>query len=279
MSRRIRSSSVVTRVFALLAFCVATEHAAVAALNDCSQPVTNGLRPTATDCLFILKAAVGAETCNPECICAPKGTLPITATDALVCLKYAVGQPVGLNCPCANTTTTLPPTTTITPPSTTIPTITTTSTTSTTVLGGPTTTTIPPVADYGCAIESASCLTDACTCAGVLDGLDYHLGGYGSMHGPVGTQLRVNTELQFGGVIACGNWHQIDATVNPSCDTIGCCERQAGDPESSHWGVDEVYNFPCFCPELPGASANLLIQCQPPGGLTQEHEQTTTPCQ
>jgi hypothetical protein len=68
--------------------------------GDCAQPVTNGSSPTASDCLFILRAAVGSETCDPACICAPKGSLPTTATDALVCLKKAVGQPVMLSCPC-----------------------------------------------------------------------------------------------------------------------------------------------------------------------------------
>jgi len=62
--------------------------------------VTNGSQPTASDCLFILRTAVGAVTCDPACICAPKGSLPTTATDALVCLKKAVGQGVALNCPC-----------------------------------------------------------------------------------------------------------------------------------------------------------------------------------
>jgi len=72
----------------------------VADLGDCSQPVTTGAGPTATDCLYILRAAVGTRTCSPECICAPKGTLPTKATDALLCLRKAVGQDVTLSCPC-----------------------------------------------------------------------------------------------------------------------------------------------------------------------------------
>ncbi len=71
----------------------------MASFGECSQPVTNGVRPAATDCLFILRAAVGVGTCSPECICAPGGTLPIRASDALVCLRVAVGQPATLNCP------------------------------------------------------------------------------------------------------------------------------------------------------------------------------------
>ncbi len=72
--------------------------------GDCSQPSTQGQSPTATDCLFILRAAVGSETCTPECICALKGTLPITATDALLCLTSVVGTPVTLACPCGGGT-------------------------------------------------------------------------------------------------------------------------------------------------------------------------------
>jgi len=94
-----------------------------AALGDCSQPSSSGSKPTASDCLYILNVAVGLLTCSPECICAPKGSLPPAATDALVCLQVAVNQPVALDCPCQSTTTT---------PSTTLPSTTVTSTTSST---------------------------------------------------------------------------------------------------------------------------------------------------
>jgi hypothetical protein len=86
---------------------------ALAEQGLCSQPVTNGEKPAATDCLFILKVAVATETCSPGCICAPKGTLPTTSTDALICLQYVVGQPLALACPCSPPST-CPPTTTTT---------------------------------------------------------------------------------------------------------------------------------------------------------------------
>jgi hypothetical protein len=70
------------------------------AQGDCAQPVTSGSSPGATDCLFILRAAVGSVTCDPACICAPGGSLPTTATDSLVCLEAAVGETVTLSCPC-----------------------------------------------------------------------------------------------------------------------------------------------------------------------------------
>ena len=62
--------------------------------------MSDGETPLATDCLFVLDAAVGLTTCTPECVCAPKGALPVSATDALVCLNAAVGAAVELHCPC-----------------------------------------------------------------------------------------------------------------------------------------------------------------------------------
>lgn len=79
---------------------------------ECSQPVSAGANPVASDCLFILNVAVGNLTCTPECVCAPTGTLPAKATDALLCLNAAVGASVELNCPCIVTTTTVSTTTT-----------------------------------------------------------------------------------------------------------------------------------------------------------------------
>jgi hypothetical protein len=66
----------------------------------CARPTSAGPLPVASDCLYILNAAVGVVACTPECVCAPKGVLPTTATDALVCLGAAVGSGVELKCPC-----------------------------------------------------------------------------------------------------------------------------------------------------------------------------------
>jgi len=115
-------SALLTAILSVLVFGAL---AGAAQAQQCAQPVTSGANPTASDCLFILRTAVHSETCAPECVCAPKGTLPTTASDALLCLKKAVGQGVTLNCPCTGTTVT-----------TTTTTITTPTTTSTTVGGG-----------------------------------------------------------------------------------------------------------------------------------------------
>ncbi|HYB98885.1 MAG TPA: DUF4215 domain-containing protein [Candidatus Limnocylindrales bacterium] len=72
--------------------------AAAAAFGDCSQPVTSGSQPTASDCLYILRTGVGLADCE-LCVCDTNGSFSISATDALVCLKVAVDQPVPLQCP------------------------------------------------------------------------------------------------------------------------------------------------------------------------------------
>jgi hypothetical protein len=99
-------------VSAALAFSSAVPASAPAAQGDCGQPISNGTAPLASDCLYILQTAVFLQTCTPECICAPKGSLPITATDARLCLSAATGQQVPFDCPCPRVTTTSSSTTT-----------------------------------------------------------------------------------------------------------------------------------------------------------------------
>jgi hypothetical protein len=101
-NRREIAACAVACVMSLLVFATPTH----AANGDCSQPQSAGDGPAASDCLVILKTAVGSASCDPECICAPKGSFPISASDALLCLRFAVGHPVELNCPCDGTTTT-----------------------------------------------------------------------------------------------------------------------------------------------------------------------------
>jgi hypothetical protein len=95
-----RGEVVVTNVISLVVSILLTSAPAMAAQGDCGQPVSNGAQPTASDCLFILKVAVGSQTCAPVCICDTNGDGGTAATDALVCLKKAVGQAVALQCFC-----------------------------------------------------------------------------------------------------------------------------------------------------------------------------------
>jgi hypothetical protein len=68
----------------------------------CAQPVSSGASPVASDCLFILGASVGVQSCEPDaCVCDPSGDGEIVATDALLCLNVAVGNPGTLDCPCS----------------------------------------------------------------------------------------------------------------------------------------------------------------------------------
>ena len=99
MLKRCRSIFRIAGALALVGTLGLPPGVAVAELGDCSQPISTGASPVASDCLFILRAAVGGETCDDPCICAPKGSLPTTATDALVCLFEAVGT-ADMACPC-----------------------------------------------------------------------------------------------------------------------------------------------------------------------------------
>ena len=70
--RNFRSGSIFAAAI-LTAIMLTPGARADAALSDCGQPASTGDNPTATDCLFILQAAVGAQTCTPECICDTSG--------------------------------------------------------------------------------------------------------------------------------------------------------------------------------------------------------------
>lgn len=66
----------------------------------CAQPLTGGEGPEASDCQFLLRVAVGSESCDPVCICDPNGNGETTTNDALLCLRSSVGLDVPLECPC-----------------------------------------------------------------------------------------------------------------------------------------------------------------------------------
>jgi hypothetical protein len=105
----------------------------------CSQPNTSGPTPMASDCLFILRTAIGSSTCAPACICDTDGSGGTTASDALLCLNKAAGENVTLACPCdvATTTTQATTTSTILSTTTTLPVTTPiVSTTTTTIARG-----------------------------------------------------------------------------------------------------------------------------------------------
>lgn len=66
--------------------------------QQCGQPLSTGARPTTSDALFTLRAAVGAASCALWA-CDADGSGAVTTTDALRVLKTAVGQPTELACP------------------------------------------------------------------------------------------------------------------------------------------------------------------------------------
>lgn len=106
--------SLIPFVVVLFAGTFVAPRAALSAQGECSQPLSVGVNPVASDCLFILQAAIGLQTCTPICVCDPTGDGNTTASDALTCLKHAVNESITLLCPCDTTTTTTGPTTTTT---------------------------------------------------------------------------------------------------------------------------------------------------------------------
>jgi len=136
---------------------------------SCGDPVAPFDGPVATDCLFVLQSAVGAEQCE-ACICDVTGSANgINATDALACLKVAVGEPLTLECPPCNggstTTTTTGGGTTTTTTGGETTTTTTGGGTTTTTAGEPTTTTTsgPTTTSSTTTTESAPTTTETST--------------------------------------------------------------------------------------------------------------------
>jgi len=91
---------------ALVALSLLTPSVCSAALGDCGQPVSTGPAPTVTDSLSILRAAIGAGSCDLS-VCDVDGTCAITASDALRLLSFVTGSNVEINCngACGQTTT------------------------------------------------------------------------------------------------------------------------------------------------------------------------------
>jgi len=66
--------------------------------DRCGFPISNGDTPSASDALFVLKAAVGVAECA-LCVCDVNDSGEVAAGDALTLLKAAVGAEVELVCP------------------------------------------------------------------------------------------------------------------------------------------------------------------------------------
>lgn len=65
----------------------------------CGMPLdSGGVRPAASDALFVLRAAVANSQCDPR-VCDVNDSNSVNVTDALVILSVAVGRPIALDCP------------------------------------------------------------------------------------------------------------------------------------------------------------------------------------
>jgi hypothetical protein len=158
----------------------------------------------------------------------------------------------------------------------------TTTTTSTTLGGGATTTTSTTLPGYSCSITTAECLETACMC-GPSSGIDYHPGASGTVSGPVGTLLNVNSFPSQGGTMDCGGWTRVfgnpygSTTVN--CDLFTCCLHETGAPDTVTWAVYEMADLPCYCPSAPAPILhNYVAQCQLPPNPVLEAYKTSGPC-
>ena len=66
--------------------------------GNCGDPALPFGTVTATDAIYILRASIGIETCDP-CVCDADNSGALGATDALRTLQFAVGLPTPLECP------------------------------------------------------------------------------------------------------------------------------------------------------------------------------------
>ncbi len=215
---------------ALLAFGPCAADALAAA--SCGLPLSAGPAPRTNDCLFVLRAAVGLESCRP-CVCdtVESSDVEIGASDAHACLQAAVRDEALLSCPaCLETTTTLEP-----------PTTTTTTISPTTTLPDP----CPSIVEWTThAGYGAPCASNADCAAGACDGAtarcrtptDFDPGwtGYGhdqDLHD--GTVHRLRVECDGEGPV-CGSCNVVG--IDPSAGNCRCaadvrvaCDQPFGD--------------------------------------------------
>ena len=202
--------------------------------QQCSQPISSGPKPIATDCLFILNAAIGLQTCEVVCVCDVDGSggAP-SATDALICLNVAIGIDAPLACDCDGSTTTTTTlgggtTTTVTNGSTTTTNTSTTLSTTTTLPSGSTTTTQP--ASSSTTTTNTVPTGDDADDDGLVDSIDPCPG---------------ETLNRCAGVIALDTVTldeiRINA-VNPDDPAFDACSGDLTDCNGAVWGKDFGYN-------------------------------------
>lgn len=95
--------TILTVAFCLLALTISPA-VSMAAKGDCGQPRSSGSKPLSSDCLEILRQAVGLGdgSCgsDPKCTCDVNNDTKVFSSDALICLNVAVSVPgAKLNCP------------------------------------------------------------------------------------------------------------------------------------------------------------------------------------
>lgn len=92
------AATVLTTIFAFASTANADQ-------GDCGQPITTGSAPTASDALYVLRAAVGIASCSAS-VCDTDGSCVVTAGDALRLLGFVTGQDYELTCDLCGASTT-----------------------------------------------------------------------------------------------------------------------------------------------------------------------------
>jgi cysteine-rich repeat protein len=64
----------------------------------CGHKASDASKLTATNCLFVLRTALGAEICTPSCVCDLNDDCRTTAADALMCLRAATDPSRAVDC-------------------------------------------------------------------------------------------------------------------------------------------------------------------------------------
>ncbi len=226
----------------------------------CDDADAAGVVPRASDCLFILKAAIGVGSCEP-CACDIDDNGAVLASDALGCLWAAVGDSPALGCPPCASTTTSSTTTTLSTPTTTLTLTTTTLSLTTTTLS---TEACPDVVEWITQeARGASCATNADCAVGSCDeessrcrtATTYDFGWDGTAHGQTlngesRLRVRVACSPQEGG--GCGECEILG--IDPSAGNCRCrsdmhqtCDKPLeADPDNCRICADGHYRgHPC----------------------------------
>lgn len=116
-----------------------------------------------------------------------------------------------------------------------------------------------PCGDSAVEITSATCPSTACTCCdNCPPGVLFTETITGTARAPVDHYLRVNVLESLGGHLTCGAWSSAPCVLGSF--GLTCCQRQAGQPDSTSFTATLPFPFmnQCVCPVPPPLDAGTL---------------------